>query len=466
VLNALGMCLQRLDRPSEALQRFDAVLAIDRNAAFAHANRGAALLAQGLLSQAEAAFQDALALDANLLAATAGLATIATRRGVHGVAKAMAQKVLQKAPGFPEAVMSMAAAELAAGSYAAAEDLLASLLSSRGLSHLERANATTLMGDVLDRQNHTTEAFRAYSAANELRRGVFADRFASGPSALEYVESMNRYFKAARPDEWAPSKAAGGAPSGAHQHVFLIGFPCSGATLLEVVLEGQPQVQTLEEQECLIDGVRSFMKDPADLERLRLADEGELAPLRDAYWKCARDQGATIAGRVFVDKYPLNTLKLPLIARLFPQAKILIARRDPRDVVLSCFRQRFQMSHPMFEMLTVKGAAVFYDAVMRLANRLETLLDLQTLIVRHESLVENLESEARSVCAFLGLTWAPAMADLSGRARSRTVATPGSAQLVRGLRTDGLGEWRRYREQLQPVLGVLAPWVERFAYSR
>jgi hypothetical protein len=86
--------------------------------------------------------------------------------------------------------------------------------------------------------------------------------------------------------------------------------------------------------------------------------------------------------------------------------------------------------------------------------------------VRHESLVENLESEARSVCAFLGLTWAPAMADLSGRARSRTVATPGSAQLVRGLRTDGLGEWRRYREQLQPVLGVLAPWVERFAYSR
>src|SRR5205823_7949719 len=64
-----------------------------------------------------------------------------------------------------------------------------------------------------------------------------------------------------------------------------------------------------------------------------------------------------------------NTLKLPLIARLFPRAKILFACRDPRDVVLSCFRRRFRMNPAMYQMLTLDGAAHFYDAVMDFAER-------------------------------------------------------------------------------------------------
>ena len=63
------------------------------------------------------------------------------------------------------------------------------------------------------------------------------------------------------------------------------------------------------------------------------------------------EAGIDVAGKVFVDKHPLNTLKLPLIARLFPHAKILFACRDPRDVMLSCFRHRFQMSAPIYELL-------------------------------------------------------------------------------------------------------------------
>ena len=98
-----------------------------------------------------------------------------------------------------------------------------------------------------------------------------------------------------------------------------------------------------------------------------------LEPLRAAYWQLVAKAGIDMAGKMFVDKHPLNTLKLPLIARLFPRAKILFACRDPRDVVLSCFRHRFQMSAPIYEMLSLQGAARYYDAVMALAVCLTAL---------------------------------------------------------------------------------------------
>src|SRR5205823_4909072 len=97
------------------------------------------------------------------------------------------------------------------------------------------------------------------------------------------------------------------------------------------------------------------------------------------------------AGRVFVDKLPMSTVALPVIARLFPQARILFARRDPRDVVFSCFRRRFGMNPVMFQFLTLDGAAAFYDAVMRLADLYRARLPLDLREVRYEAVVDGFE---------------------------------------------------------------------------
>jgi hypothetical protein len=258
---------------------------------------------------------------------------------------------------------------------------------------------------------------------------------------------------------------AGADRSGAAGHVFLLGFPRSGTTLLEVILEGHPDVESLEENELLIDGVREFMRRPGDLDRLMLADEASLEPLRAAYWRLVTDAGINVSGKVFVDKHPLNTLKLPLIARLFPQAKIIFACRDPRDVVLSCFRHRFHMSAPIYELLTLHGAAHYYDAVMQLAVGLTSAFKLDMCLVRHEDVVTEFKREMKRVCAYLAIEWAPGMGDFALRTKNRAALTPSTAQLVRGLSTEGVGQWRRYQAELSPVLPLLAPWVKRFYYD-
>jgi hypothetical protein len=253
--------------------------------------------------------------------------------------------------------------------------------------------------------------------------------------------------------------------TGAAQHVFLLGFPRSGTTLLEVILEGHPQIASLEENESMIDAVDEFMRRPEDLSRFALAPVASLERLRTAYWRHVAAAGTDVKGKVFVDKNPLNTLKLPLISRLFPDARVLFACRDPRDIVLSCFRHRFTMSAPIYELLSVDGAARYYDAVMRLTVRLSSVLPLDTCLVRHEDVVTDFAREMKRICAFLHIDWDPGMGDFALRTKNRTHLTPSTAQLVKGLSTEGIGQWRRYRTHLSPVFAVLDPWVKRFYYD-
>jgi tetratricopeptide (TPR) repeat protein len=464
--NALGLILLRLERPGEALEEFDALLKLDSALAFAHASRGNALLALGAIAQAEGAFQRALALDPAQGVALAGLAHIAINRGAHHEARQWAQEALALLPGLPDAMMSLAAAELREREAPLAEEHIRQLLTDTRLSAHERAYAHGLLGDTLDAQQRQGEAFDAYATCNAELQRLYADQYRGEDNALEYVRAITRYFEQVRPEEWrAPAASAAAEAAHVQGHVFVLGFPRSGTTLLEVILEGHPQVISLEENELLIDSVRKYMRRPEDLERLARASPAELGAARADYWRLVAAAGADAAGKVFVDKHPLNTLKLPLIARLFPTAKILFACRDPRDIVLSCFRHRFRMSAPIFELLSIKGAARYYDAVMQLLIRLTSLLELDICLVRHEDLVSEFAREMKRVCEFLGLQWMPAMGDFALRTQTRAVLTPSTAQLVRGLNTEGVGQWRRYRTQLAPVQAALAPWVQRFYYD-
>jgi hypothetical protein len=161
---------------------------------------------------------------------------------------------------------------------------------------------------------------------------------------------------------------------------------------------------------------------------------------------------------------PLHTPALPLIAKLFPDARILFALRDPRDVVFSCFRRRFRINAAMFELLTLDGAAAYYDAVMGLAMIYRDKLPLKIHEVRHEALVAGFEGEARRVLAFLGAPWDPAVRDFAAQVRG-TPRTPSAPQVARGLNADGVGQWRRYRTQLAPVGAILNPWAVRLGYE-
>jgi Flp pilus assembly protein TadD len=462
--NAKGLVLTRLERYADALATFDGVVALMPEFAGAHCARGASLEAMGRLKDAEAAYRHALELEPENLGAMQGCANLLSRRGAHAEARPLAEEVLEAEPNFPDAVMVLAAADTAEGHAERAQARLEMLAGDERLTPHQRALAQGQLGDVLDTQDLVAEAYKAYEACNTGLAQAYAPLYAQGASALQFAQAMLAEMDAIPADAWKTPPAA--PPAGAPKtHVFLMGFPRSGTTLLEQVLASHPEVEALEERETLIEAQRVWQMRPDDVARLAHATEAELAPLRDGYWARVRAEGAEPAGKVFVDKHPLHTFRLPLILKLFPDAKILFARRDPRDVVLSCYRRRFAMSNSAYQLLTLAGAAGYYDAAMNLAERLQPAMAANTLVVRHEALVENFDKAVGEVCDFLGLPWVDAMRNFADKARDRAVATPSGAQLSRGLSAEGVGAWRRYRGQMATVAPMLAPWVAKYGYE-
>jgi tetratricopeptide (TPR) repeat protein len=457
--NALSLCLQRLDRPAEALPHVDELLKRHPDLSFAHANRGNALIAMGFLGRARESHLRAIELDPNNLAAMASLASIATHRGSYAEAREWAQRALELAPGYPDAVISLAAAEIANGEYQEAERRLQQLILDSRAGASDRARATGLLADLMHVTGRYADAFTAYTTANQALLSIHP-RF-PGSTVPDYVRGLSTALEAASELPWQRGLDD---TATAAEHVFLLGFPRTGTTLLEVVLDGHENVVSSEELELLSDGVIRYMSEPLDLRALAAADDAELRPMRQAYWRRVREAGLTVEGKVFIDKHPLNTLKLPLIAKLFPKARIVFAVRDPRDVVLSCFRRRFKLNPAMYEFLTLVGAASFYDIVMSFAQLSKARLSLDWLEVRYEKVVEDFEGEMRRICAFIGLDWKSSMGDFAARAKLRELSTPSTAQLSGGLTKSAVEQWRHYANELGPVRPVLDRWAARLGY--
>jgi tetratricopeptide (TPR) repeat protein len=461
VLNVLGQCLAKAGRAREALRIYDSALRQSPNAAVVHFNKACALEDLSELSRAKNHFERAVALQPKYPEALSHLATLAAQRGDVAQARDYATRALALDARQPSAALALAMADADEKQFDQSTVRLNTLLRDPTLSPVNRAIAQSLIGDCLDGLTRADEAFPAYAQANAILRTHYANAFsATGmETALARLQRLANFF---RTYEWQTS-APGKSPI--NTHVFLVGFPRSGTTLLEQVLASHPQIQTMEERDCLIDAAVEFVAPTDGLEKLATLDDAGLARFRDAYWARVGEAGIAPSKPVFIDKMPLNTVLLCLVAKLFPDAKILFALRDPRDVVLSCFRRRFGMNAQMYEFTSLESTAAYYDAVMELASLYRDKLGLSICDLRHENMVADLEKETRRVSEFLGVEFHSSMLQFAQTARSRSIDTPSAAQVSRGLSRDGIAQWRRYEKELAPTLPRLAPWVAKFGYT-
>lgn len=457
VLRAVGLALLRLDRLEEAVAEFDEALAIDPRCADVLAHRAMALTGLGRIAAARRDFEAAAAIDPANVVALNGLAGLALRRGEAAEARDLAKRALAGQPGHPGAILTVVGADLFEGRAADAEKAVRQIAGNNAADVKDRVIALGLLGEALDAQWRFEEAFAAWADANELLSETYRSAFESVPDTLSVVRSFTAVLRNRK-------IAASGSPATGpeRQHVFLLGFPRSGTTLLEQALEEHPDIVTMPERDCLAEASREWLADAARLDALCVAEEAALEPYRQSYWRRVRAEGIDPAGRVFVDKNPFNSFRLPLIARLFPGARIMFAQRDPRDVILSCFRHRFQMSPATWQMLRLEGAAALYDATMELVEASERAFGLNLHRTALERVVADFDQETARICAFLGVEWSPRLRDFGAHARDREVATPSGPQLVHGLNARGIGKWRDYERELAPALHLLNPWIERF----
>ncbi len=312
-----------------------------------------------------------------------------------------------------------------------------------------------LVGGIADRMEDAAKAFLAFERMNAA--ALVDARAEVGPTYRERVETQLR--------NWTPSWAASWsdlAPSddGLKDPVFLVGFPRSGTTLLDTMLMGLPELSVLEERPMMARVARSA----AD-ETLPTMTPARIAELRSTYFAAAREFGWDET-RWLVDKHPLNMQRVPLIRRIFPNARIILAERHPYDVVLSCFMANFTLNHAMRSFTSLDEGARTYDAVWRAWSKGVELFPVDWQAVRYERLVDDPRAELEPLVEWLGLEWNPRLLEHTDIARERgQVRTASYSQIGEQLYTRARYRWRRYSEHLAPVMPILRPWAERLGYE-
>lgn len=465
IANALGACLTRLGEGRAATAVLSRAAELAPHVGPTWASLGAARLAAGDAAGGEDAFRKAVEIEPAMPEVWGRLAVIASNRGDAQAARERASRALALDPHGADARRAMIEADLDLKNPLEAERGARAWLAGGRIGPNGRSHALGLLGDALEAQGRFAEAFEAYRASKAEFGRVHSARYghlAQHPLTTTF-DALCSDFASIPADRWRPAPG-GEAANGAVGHVFLMGFMRSGTTLLEQALSRHPDVAALEETEALAQSGADYLVQPGGLSAIAEVRPSEAAAWRAAYWRAVDEAGVDVRGKVLIDKLPFNGVKLPIIAKLFPNARIVFAVRDPRDVVLSCFQKRFQPNAYTFEMRTLEGAARLYAGYMVLCADYRAGLPLHLYQHRHETLLEDVEGEVARVAAFIGLDFRPEMTAVDQAARSGRVLSQSARQLGQGLNTRGVARWRNYAAELAPVADILQPWVEAFGY--
>jgi tetratricopeptide (TPR) repeat protein len=248
---------------------------------------------------------------------------------------------------------------------------------------------------------------------------------------------------------------------------FLLGFSRSGTTLLDVMLDGHPKAQTLEERSTFEHVAFSIDKQfggyPFGISSIN-ASEREV--LRKQYRAILLKEGITPnADGIIVDKMPIRTIHAACIHQLFPRAKFLFALRHPCDVILSNFMQNFAANEAFVHFNTLAESTRIYERVMRIWKTSNDLIPMPVHYVRYEKLVSDTERTLQEVCRFLDLPWVESMGAHQNTLKDRgRIKTSSYHQVFEPVYQRSLNRWQHYRPQLEPHLAKIKPYADYFSY--
>ncbi len=335
--------------------------------------------------------------------------------------------------------------------------------------------ALELLVDICERQEAFPEAFEAIASINRLDREARA-QLVPPPERreayLRWTADLAQGLTPERTRRWAEELPPDAGPAPA----LLVGFPRSGTTMTERALGAHPRIRSIEERFTL-EAVKTMLPRLVGNLAMRTKPLGEIidsltpehvARLREAYWQQARAiLGPVVEGEVVLDKMPLRIAELPFINRVFPDARIIVALRDPRDVCLSCFRQRFDFVNnvPMSFFLDLHDTARLYAHVMSLWLDHRDDYSFPSIVIRYENTVRDFEPRVREIIEFLGLPWDDAVLSFHESTGRQASTTPSYHAIRQKVYTKAVGRWRRYDRQLAPVLPTLEPLIDALGYA-
>jgi tetratricopeptide (TPR) repeat protein len=413
---SIGFMATRLMRQKEALEAYEQAARLKPEEVRLRVSIGHIHKTLGQRTESEAAYKAALAMD----------------------------------PESAEAYWSLA--DLKNYSFGSAEiEAMQHLLANADIKRSNAAQLYFALGKAFEQRQQYADAFAHYARGNALRH-------LDAPFDIAHFERRTARICAFFDKAFFAKRAGSGDPSAAP--IFIVGLPRSGSTLVEQILASHSRVEGTMELPNIINIAHQFddMVENRDgyPETVGTAPLGLLKALGSRYLE---DTAPLRTGREhFTDKLPNNFSHIGLIDAILPHATIIDARRHPMDSCFSAFKQHFAEGQAFSYDLEDLGR--YYRCYLSLMDHWDAVLPGKVLHFQYEELVRDPETNIRRLLQHCRLPFEPAC--LSFHETRRSVRTASAEQVRQALYTSGVGYWRHFEKELEPLRFALGDCLDRF----
>lgn len=472
--NNISQCYQDMAKWDKALEYIDLALEQDPRKIEGIINKANIFKRMGIPDRAVDCLQRALELEPDSIPARLALASTLRRLGQSSLAEENARRVLELSPGNTTAFCILGAMQSGLGRYESAAELYRRALefdancseayhglvearvalSADERQHLQnlcdgdevareaKVNLLYALFKQLESEGNYSTAFNYLLEANKL---VSERRYYSGRRTSKMINTLRatmdaRLFKEPRQ-----------RPGYDITPIFIVGMPRSGTTLTEQILSRHSQVYgagELYEIRNLAEELHPVISGRDYRESGKL-DQDRLDELAERYIRSIR---AKSDGSPFVtDKMPQNFLHIGTIKLLFPNALIIHCKRDPVATCLSAFRSNYTEGHDYS--YDMQNLGEYYLEYQGLMDYWDDLFGEQLFSLNYEHLVEDPAAEVERLLGYCGLAFEEAC--LAPHESERPIHTASHAQVRQPIYKGASDKWRRYEDQLQPLLQTL-----------
>ena len=186
--------------------------------------------------------------------------------------------------------------------------------------------------------------------------------------------------------------------------IFILGMPRSGTTLVEQIISSHPEVYGSGELNFLSRVVyKNFFKEDKInfIDTFTQLNEHELDQIAEQYYDFIKNFNSD---KIYItDKALFNFQWIGFIRILFPQAKIINCRREPKDNCLSIYKNLFENEgHWCYNKRELVDCYNLYSDLMNFWNK---KIPGEVYDIKYEDLITNPESQIRDLISAVGLDW-------------------------------------------------------------
>ena len=225
-------------------------------------------------------------------------------------------------------------------------------------------------------------------------------------------------------------------------HVFVVGMPRSGTTLIEQILSVVPGFYAGGETPAIESALGSVENANQYLHQLQQGKDVDFNAIAKSYEAYFREFD-NFSGRLLINKVPTNFFHIGLIKLMFPKAKIINMERNPLDLAASIYFENF--SEHFAYTNDLEDIFFVYDQYQRLMEHWRGMFGGDILDVSYQSLVEDYAAGVSTVGEFLGATM-PSVETI--RASKNPVETPSIWQVRQPINNSAVDRWKHYEDYL------------------